>query len=55
MPTFSQHADFISEVIPKTLLDDAIEWIQRNLDPDQVFEKDQLRYWAEKNGYIEKD
>jgi hypothetical protein len=38
--------------IPDTFLGEAIEWINDNLDPDDVFSDDKLRVWAEKNGYV---
>ncbi len=33
-------------------LDEAIEWIGGNLNPDDVFSEKDLRNWAESNGYI---
>jgi len=34
-----------------TSLDSAIEWMQSQLDPDDVFTEKQLENWAESNGY----
>lgn len=36
--------------ISENLLDDAIEWIRENLRPEEVFEEDELKSWAEKMG-----
>ena len=54
-PDFSNalNNDFRAEVVslPKYLLDDAVSWIQNNLEPDDVFSAEQLETWAENNGY----
>ena len=34
-----------------TSLDNAIAWMQDNLEPDDVFSQKQLIVWAESNGY----
>ena len=51
MATPNQNIEFTSSILPVLLLDDAIEWISRNLSPDEVFEKGKLAEWAEDNGY----
>lgn len=59
MPTNRQETDFaqvmkdsVDEVkMSSTSLDNAIEWIQSQLDPDDVFTEKQLSNWAESNGY----
>lgn len=43
--------EFVSSVISENLLENAIEWIRENLRPEKVFEEDELKSWAEKNGY----
>ena len=47
---------FIRAILPQNLLDDAIEWISANLEPENVFDWDELakwaEVWAENNGYI---
>lgn len=54
MPTTTrQDADFIGAVINDSLLEAAIEWIGSNMDPEDVFSKNDLGYWATDNGYIE--
>lgn len=59
MATNRQETDFaqvmkdsVDEVkMSSTSLDNAIEWIQSQLDPDDVFTEKQLSNWAESNGY----
>ena len=44
--------DSVDEVkISNTALDNAIDWIGNNLNPDEVFSESDLGEWAEKNGY----
>ena len=44
--------DNVDEVkMSTTSLDSAIEWMQSQLDPDDVFTEKQLENWAESNGY----
>lgn len=35
------------------LLDDAVDWIQGNLSPEDVFDAGALSDWAVDNGYVE--
>lgn len=34
------------------LLDESINWISCNLEPEDVFDNSLLEAWAEENGYI---
>lgn len=61
MPNSTQENNFaqmlsenaIDEVkIARGALGEAIEWIAKNLDPEDVFETYKLEAWAESNGYI---
>ena len=52
MATTSENSNFADEVFGPYPLDSAIEWIQRNLNPDDVFSNNDLDDWAEANGYI---
>lgn len=36
-----------------TFLDEVVEWIQENLNPEDIFTNDQLMDWAEDNGLVE--
>jgi hypothetical protein len=42
----------IADQLPADLLDTAINWITRNLSPDEVFDEKQLDDWADDNGYV---
>lgn len=53
MPTtVSQDREFIQSVINTDLLENAIDWIAKNLNPQDVFSDSDLESWAEDNGYI---
>lgn len=34
--------------------DEIILWVQQKYSPEQIFDEDELAYWAEHNGYIKK-
>ena len=34
------------------LLETAIEWIRKNMEPEDVFSETDLQSWAENNGYV---
>jgi len=59
MPTKSQDKEFAEEMkdsvdfvqMSNGALDNAINWISRNLNPDEVFSEKDLQDWAENNGY----
>lgn len=48
--------DYINQKVETTLSDDtlqeSIDWIGSELDPDEVFSEKKLKEWAESNGYI---
>lgn len=57
MPTQQQDFSFsnaMQEHIDISLksLDSAIQWMQQNLEPEDIFSEKQLSHWAEANGYI---
>lgn len=60
MPSTRQDKEFAEEmeqnldkiVMSNTSLDSAIDWISRNLNPDDVFSEKDLLNWAEINGLI---
>ena len=60
MPTGTQDKSFaelmkdsIDEVKMSTSsLDNAIEWIGENLQPEDVFSEKELERWAESNGFV---
>lgn len=55
MPTTSEDRKFKEVLVPDTLLDDAIDWIAKNLEPVAVFSVDQPTRWAEANGFQKTD
>jgi hypothetical protein len=54
--TTAQDNAFYDSVMPGKMgfLESAIEWIQNNMAPDDVFSKSDLESWAEENGYVQK-
>ncbi len=60
MPSGSQDRSFAELMQGQTLevkisnsaLDEAIEWIAKNLSPDDIFSTKELENWAESNNYI---
>lgn len=53
--TVRQDSEFVSAVIGSSLLEEAIDWIQSNMNPEDVFDEKDLATWAEENGYEEAD
>lgn len=60
MPTQSQDRSFADEmqksvyevIMSSASLDNAIEWMQQNLEPEDIFSEKQLSNWAEAAGWI---
>lgn len=53
--TAKQDRDFIADLINWRLLEEAIDWIARHMEPGDVFSEDQLAAWAKENGYVDGD
>ena len=53
--TARQDSEFIAAIINSTLLEEAIDWIQSNMNPEDVFDEKALEAWAKENGYEETD
>lgn len=53
--TSKQDDDFIKELIPKSLLEDAIEFIKSTFEAEEIYGVEYMRLWAEENGYIGDD
>lgn len=59
MPTRKEDTSFADAMQPSiqtpkmkdSALDQAIDWISKNLNPDEVFPEKDLIEWAENNGY----
>lgn len=60
MPTSREETSFaevmrdsVDEVkMSSSALDNAIDWISSNMNPDEVFDEKSLKEWAESNGYV---
>ena len=55
MPTFRENKNFIDSLISQNLLDEAIDWIQSSMAPQEVFTKSQLEEWAIYNGFVKEE
>lgn len=44
-----------SNMSKSSLIEDAIDWIQANCYPEDVFDKKALEEWAENNGYTKEE
>ena len=55
MASYRDNKAFAESLNQDNLLDDAIDYITANLDPDDVFEESTLSEWAEANGYVKED
>jgi hypothetical protein len=53
MANVTQNKKFSEMLLPQYPLDEAIEWIKSNLEPEDVFGFDRLNAWASANGFIE--
>jgi hypothetical protein len=52
--TYKQDTDFISALIDRSMLANAIDWICKNLEPEDVFGNARMKEWAADSGYVEK-
>lgn len=52
MAGYRENNDFVNAILPRYFLDDAIEWIQENMNPEDVFSDEKLKEWAENNGLV---
>lgn len=52
MPSNKKYKDFIEWIIPTSILDEAVQWISVNMNPDDVFSTSDLNDWALNNGFI---
>lgn len=56
MTTYNQDRDFKKAVVidnlPDSLLQDAIDWVGKNMDPEDVFSEHDLTTWAESMGFV---
>lgn len=51
-----KNKDFVTAIFSQYLLNDAIDWVKANLEPEDVFDDEKLEewamVWADNNGYI---
>lgn len=48
--------DSVDEIkMSSSTLDNAIDWISSNLNPDDVFSESDLEKWAEDHGFVAKE
>lgn len=43
--------DIFGDCEIENILEQSIEWIRQNCDPEDIFKKDELEYWALENGF----
>lgn len=55
MASSFENKQFAEAILPAWPLDEAIDWIKANLSPEDVFDFEQLKAWAEDCGFVEKD
>ena len=50
---YTRRSKFVEELgtAPLSILDEIVEWIDENLDPEEVFEGHRLEQWAFDNGF----
>jgi len=51
----SDDKQFISEVIPSSLLEDSIAFIKNKYSAEEIFGKEALEEWADDNGYVKSE
>jgi hypothetical protein len=54
MTTVKQDRDF-ADLVLDDMLENSIDWIAKNLAPEEVFSDDKLANWAESHGFILKN
>lgn len=52
MTSTNQDKEFRDALVSTRMLEEAIDWIRSNLEPDDVFTQNSLEAWAENNGYV---
>ena len=53
--TSRQDRDFLDSVISSSLLEDALFWIEKNMEPADVFSEKVLEAWAVRHGMTLED
>lgn len=47
-----ENKKFAESIFPAYPLDEAISWIQNNMEPEDIFNGTKLATWAEDSGYV---
>lgn len=55
VPTSMEIASFVRHTGDDDLLEKALDWISYNLNPEDVFEHDDLVEWAKENDFVRVD
>jgi hypothetical protein len=55
MTSRRQDTEFLEATVGDCLLEKAIEWIGKNMQPSEVFSESDLNDWAADNGFIQED
>lgn len=48
-----ENKNFADSIFPAYPLDEAISWIQSNMEPEDVFSEEQLEAWARDCGFTQ--
>lgn len=52
MASDKSNKNFTADIVGGELLDSAIEWISKNMEPEDVFNTSKLKAWAFAEGYV---
>ena len=55
MATWKENKEFSESILPQYPLDEAITWIESNLEPEDVFSENKLGVWALYHGFVRKE
>jgi hypothetical protein len=50
-----QQTEKFNETVFRNILEEAIEWIRDNMEPEDVFEEEVLEAWAEANDFVKSE
>ena len=52
MATRRENEKAVADILPTYLLDEFIDWISSNMNPEDVFTEDRLSKWAVENNHV---
>jgi hypothetical protein len=47
--TYEQDSKFINDIVGVNILEEVVGWIKSNMNPEDVFDEEDLRFWAIEN------